>query len=97
MNCGKMTDMMPMLLNGSLGKAEEKAALEHLMECESCRRELAFWTQVADAQAPFEKEFPAADRERILDDLTRKNPTVLGVTKQAVKVYFKVIEQILNV
>lgn len=97
MNCEKMFEIMPRLINGSLGRADEKEALEHLMECEMCRRELAFWTKVADAQEPFENEFDNSERIRIYEELSRKDPTALDITKQAVKVYFKVIESILNI
>ena len=97
MNCEKMFDIMPMLINGSLDRAEEKAALEHLMECDECRRELAFWTRVADAHKSFEGEFTASDKDKIYQALTRRPSTAWDVTKQAVKVYFKVIESILNI
>ena len=97
MNCEKMFEIIPLIVNGSLGKEEERQALKHLMECESCRRELAFWTKVADSQPGFKKEFAADDREKIYKDLTRKDPTAWGLTRQAVKVYFKVIESILNI
>jgi anti-sigma factor RsiW len=96
MKCDKMFEIIPQLLNGALPKEEEAQALGHLMQCESCRRELAFWTKVSDAQAVCEKEFSNTKRESIFAALTEREQTAVDITKQAVKVYFKVIESILN-
>ena len=96
MNCDTMFEIIPQILNGTLPKEEEAQALGHLMHCESCRRELAFWTKVSDAQAVYEKEFSHAERDSIFAALTKKEQTAVDITKQAVKVYFKVIESILN-
>ncbi len=97
MKCDKMFEIIPQLINGTLPKDEEGQALEHLTQCESCRRELAFWTKIADAQTVYKKEFTHLQREKIFSVLTEKGQTAVDITKQAVKVYFKVIESILNI
>ena len=97
MNCEKMFEIMPELLNKTLGKDEEKAALLHLMECEECRQELAFWTKVADAQKDYAQEFKNEQKQAILENLMQEEMTAISLTTQAVKVYFKVIESILNI
>ena len=97
MNCDRMFEIIPQLLNATLSKDEEAQALGHLMQCDSCRRELAFWTKVSDAQTVYEREFSHAERESIFAALTEREQTAVDITKQAVKVYFKVIESILNI
>lgn len=97
MNCEKMFEKMPLIINLSLNKKEESEALNHLMKCDVCRRELAFWTKIADTQSAYEKELSIPKKARIFKSLTQKPQTALGATKKAVKVYFKVIESILNI
>ena len=97
MNCEKMIDIMPELFNKTLGKDEERAALLHLMECEECRQDLAFWTKVADAQKDYAHEFKNAQKQAVFENLKQKEISAIGLTKQAFKIYFKVIESILNI
>jgi hypothetical protein len=47
MNCETVSGYLPELLAGALGRETELEVLTHLARCEDCRKELAFWVQVA--------------------------------------------------
>lgn len=40
MDCERVTELLPWLLNGALGAAEQQSAREHLAQCDKCRHEL---------------------------------------------------------
>ena len=95
MNCENIFEKIPQLINSSLGKVEESEVLTHLMSCENCRQELAFWIKVSDLQPNVEIEFDKESKDKIFNSLLSQETTAWDITKQAVKVYFKVIESIL--
>lgn len=97
MNCEKMNEYIPQLLGQSLGQEEEKDVLNHLMKCENCRYELAFWTKIADYVPKYEQEFSRDAKESLLDELTGRKNTAFELVKESFKIYFKVIKIITNI
>lgn len=95
MTCYKMYENIPLLINKTLSRQLEKDTLEHLMECESCRQELAFWIQVSAEQKSYEVELSKSIKNKIYSNIEIKENTMIEATKQAVKIYFKVIKSIL--
>ncbi len=97
MNCEKMNEYIPQLLAQSLDREEEKDVLNHLMNCENCRQELAFWTKIADSASKYEHEFSKDAKEAILDEITGRKTTAFELVKESFKIYFKVIKIITNI
>ena len=93
MTCSDFCEIVPLLINQSLEQEMEKEALQHLMGCESCRQELAFWTQIATAQA--KERLPGFTKERILKAVRDDQLSALRLTGKAVGLYFKIIKSII--
>jgi predicted anti-sigma-YlaC factor YlaD len=96
MKCEIIEEKIPMLVAGTLNREDERDVLNHLMECEQCRQELAFWIQVAKASKSYENEFAEVDRKSIFKKLMGEKTSVYKVIISSVKVYFKVIDSITN-
>lgn len=60
MSCEFASERLPELLAGALDRETELAVLSHLAQCESCRKELAFWAQVQQAVRQGADEVPAS-------------------------------------
>ncbi len=96
MKCEKMTEYIPQLINGTINHTAEKEVLNHLMECEECRAELAFWTQIADAAPNYEKEFSSETKKSIYTKLAGIKLSAYELVKDSFKIYFKVIKIMTN-
>jgi predicted anti-sigma-YlaC factor YlaD len=70
MNCETASELLPELLSGSMGREAEMEVLSHLAQCAECRRELAFWAQVAEAA---ETEAESAEMSAGLFEEAREN------------------------
>lgn len=89
MNCETVSELLPELLSGTLGREAEREILSHLAQCADCRRELAFWAQVAQAaQAGAESDaMPEALFEEVRENLFGgRTLTALESLKQAGRV-----------
>jgi hypothetical protein len=58
MNCDRISEMLPGLLAGALGREAEQEVLSHLAWCGACRGELAFWARIAGAVKAEEASMP---------------------------------------
>lgn len=95
MKCETMYEMIPLLINVSLSSFDEKQVLEHLMECENCRQELAFWIKISSYEKKHTSELTQDKKREIYIKLLGKENTAIDLTKQALKVYFKLIKSII--
>lgn len=93
MTCERFSEIVPLLINGSMRGDEEKQALEHLMVCAECREELAFWTEIAATQkvAPMDRAVKKRMGQRIIHQ-----EDAWDVTKKAVGLYFTVVKGVFN-
>ena len=64
MDCMEVSELLPQLLAGTLGRERDAAVLAHLAGCEACRKELAFWAKLADEVRTAAQEMPQANFER---------------------------------
>lgn len=69
MNCETVSELLPELLSGSLGREQELELLSHLASCPDCRSELAFWAQVAEAEQDDAEPMPNGLFRGIRDEL----------------------------
>jgi|GEM_PF-5640502 len=90
MKCEELFTVIPRLLAGDIDKETEKKAYEHLMACEECRRELAFWSSLANEIPP--GKMPESRKRHVRQALFPKESGALDLTISAVKVMFKMIK-----
>ncbi len=93
MTCEHFSEIVPLLINGSLEGVEEKEAFEHLIICADCREELAFWSQIAASQHG--EPMGSVVKNRIAKRVIHQDDA-WDVTRKAVGLYFKVIKGVFN-
>lgn len=101
MKCEDISELLPELLSGALGRETEQEVLTHLARCGECRGDLAFWAQVSESvkaeaahmpQELFEgvREELLGPRAATLIESFRITKRALGLAGSACKLAFSV-------
>lgn len=93
MKCHEIEELLPEFINQSVDKFNEKEIFQHLSICESCRKELAFWIEIADCNKT--QQMDTKSKKEIKKKVIKDDVSTLSLTKKAVQIYFKVIDQII--
>jgi predicted anti-sigma-YlaC factor YlaD len=93
MKCHEIEELLPEFINGTVDKSSEKEVFEHLLICESCRKELAFWIEIADCNKAQKIELTINKITK--EKLIKEETSTFDLAKKAVQIYFKVLDQII--
>lgn len=93
MKCHEIEELLPEFINNTVDKCAEKEIFQHLSICESCRKELAFWIEVADCNKAY--QIDSKSNKEIRKKVIKEDVSTLSFAKKAVEIYFKVVKQVI--